>query len=149
MPVRSVMKDVGDRGLVVLSLAVTLALGTVPASADVPLLVTREWLSARLSDTQLRIVDMSTERATYRRGHIPGAVYLHVDDVRVAVPAGGYRLPTEGEGARLMEKLGIEPQTIVVVYDDEGGLHAARLFYTLEVLGHARVAILDLSLIHI
>jgi len=70
MPVRSVMKDVGDRGLVVLSLAVTLALGTVPASADVPLLVTREWLSARLSDTQLRIVDMSTERATYRRGHI-------------------------------------------------------------------------------
>ena len=99
------MKDVGDRGLVVLSLAVTLALGTVPASADVPLLVTREWLSARLSDTQLRIVDMSTEHATYRRGHIPGAAYLHVDDVRVAVSAGGYRLPTEGEGARLLEKL--------------------------------------------
>jgi thiosulfate/3-mercaptopyruvate sulfurtransferase len=124
-------------------LIVTLALGAAPVLADVPLLVTREWLSARLNDADLRIVDMSTDRASYRRGHIPGAVSLHVDDVRVAVPAGGYRLPTAEEGARLLAALAVSPETMVVAYDDEGGLHAARLFYTLEVLGHARVAILD------
>ena len=57
------MKDVSHRGLVRVSLAVTFALGIVPASADVPLLVTREWVRARLGDAQLRIVDMSTESA--------------------------------------------------------------------------------------
>src|SRR2546422_7628128 len=31
------------------------------------------------------------------RGHIPGAVYLNVDDARVKVPAGGYRLPKAEE----------------------------------------------------
>ena len=140
---RSTPRRVGHPNVVTLLLALTLGLGAVPASADAPLLVTPQWLSARLSDAQVRIVDMSTEPATYRKGHIPGAVYLNVNDVRVAVPAGGYRLPTEGEGTRLVQTLGIGPETTVVAYDDEGGLHAARLFYTLEVLGHARVAILD------
>jgi thiosulfate/3-mercaptopyruvate sulfurtransferase len=31
----------------------------------------------------------------------------------------------------------------VVIYDDSGGLHASRLFFTLEVLGHEKAAILD------
>lgn len=39
--------------------------------------------------------------------------------------------------------LGIGPRTLVVIYDDVGGLHASRLFFTLDVFGHARVALLD------
>jgi len=113
------------------------------AAAPAPLLVDAVWLEAHLGDGNLRIVDMVTERNDYRRGHIPGAVYLNVDDARVKVPAGGYRLPTAEEGARLVSDLGIGPDTHVVIYDDSGGLHAARLFFTLDTLGHHAVSLLD------
>jgi len=42
-----------------------------------------------------------------------------------------------------MTQLGIMPETTVVLYDDEGSLQAARLFLVLDVLGHARVSVLD------
>jgi thiosulfate/3-mercaptopyruvate sulfurtransferase len=86
---------------------------------------------------------MVDEPADYRRGHLPGAVHLDIEDARVAVPGRGYRLPTAEEGARLFGKLGLTPETRVVIYDDGGSLNAAWFFYVLEALGHRRVAILD------
>jgi thiosulfate/3-mercaptopyruvate sulfurtransferase len=113
------------------------------AQTGPPILVDVEWVAARLGTPDLRIVDMTTQPDDYRRGHIPGATYLHVNDARVRVPAGGFRLPTAEEGARLLGSLGLTPATLVVIYDDEGGLHGSRLFFTLEALGHAHAAILD------
>ena len=115
-----------------------------PAFAAEPgLLVDTGWLSAHLHDANLRIVDMVTEAEAYQKAHLPGAVYLNVNDARVGVPAGGFRLPTEDEAARLLGALGIGPDTRVVIYDDTGGLHAARLFFTLDVFGHAKASLLD------
>ena len=127
----------------VLSLA-ALLLGAAPASAqDSGLLVDAKWLNARLAVRQLRIVDMVTEPQDYQKGHIPGAVYLNVNDAWIAVPEGGFRLPTVEEGAKLLGGLGITPETLVVIYDDAGGLHASRLFFTLDVFGHQKVALLN------
>lgn len=124
--------------------ALLVILGARAAIAQEPgLLVTPAWLAARGGDASVRIVDMTSEPEDYRKGHLRGAVYLHVNDSRIAVPAGGFRLPNADEGARLLGALGIAPDTTVVVYDDTGGLHASRLFFTLEVFGHARVALLD------
>jgi thiosulfate/3-mercaptopyruvate sulfurtransferase len=127
--------------------AVVLALllfPTVPAIAqDAPLLVDTAWLHARLGDRGVRIVDMVTEPEAYQKGHVPGAVYLNVNDARIGVPAGGFRLPTAEEAARLFGALGIQPDSHVVIYDDSGGLHASRLFFTLDVFGHRKMAILD------
>jgi thiosulfate/3-mercaptopyruvate sulfurtransferase len=87
---------------------------------------------------------MSTEPADYGKGHVPGAVYLHFNEARVPAPGGdGYRLPTPEEAARLFERLGVAPDTTVVIYDDAGGLHAARLFFTLDVYGHRRAMLVD------
>jgi thiosulfate/3-mercaptopyruvate sulfurtransferase len=145
MPIRMLVRIVGLlASLLVSVLAGWAVVGPAPASAaEPPLLVGVEWLKERLDSPGLRIVDMATEPADYAKGHIPGAVYLHVNDSRVAVPAGGFRLPTAEEGARLLGSLGITPETTVVAYDDSSGLHAARLFFTLEAFGHERVAILD------
>jgi thiosulfate/3-mercaptopyruvate sulfurtransferase len=110
------------------------------------LLVDGAWLEAHLNDGNLRIVDMVSERKEYRRGHIPGAVYLSVDDIRVKVREGGYRLPTAAEAARLFGDLGIGPDTHVVIYDDSDSLDAARLFFTLDVFGHRAVSLLDGSM---
>jgi thiosulfate/3-mercaptopyruvate sulfurtransferase len=66
-----------------------------------------------------------------------------VEDARVKVPAGGYRLPNPEEMQRLLARLGIGRDMRVVIYDDSGGLDAARLFFTLDVYGVHNVAILD------
>ena len=116
--VRRVHRDM--RRLMVLSrfflhLLVPVLLASPAIAADPPMLVTVEWLSRQLERPDLRIVDMSTEREGYRTGHVPGAVYLNIDDVRIAVPAGGYRLPSAEEATRLFAALGIGPDTSVVI----------------------------------
>ena len=132
------------RGWVVLLGIASLLAGAPPAVAAEPgLLVDAAWLNAHLKDADLRIVDMVDEPEAYQKAHVPGAVYLHVNDSRIGVPAGGFRLPTVDEAARILGGLGIDPDTHVVIYDDAGGLHASRLFFTLEVFGHRKVSLLD------
>ena len=50
-------------------------------------LVTTEWLEAELGSTELRVVDVRwyldpsrDGREAYAAGHIPGAVFLSIDD---------------------------------------------------------------------
>ena len=74
--------------------------------------------------------------ADYAKGHIPGA--RHLDPDAVSDPdspvAGALRAEAELFGA-----LGISAKRDVVLYDDKGGFHAARVFWLLEYLGHPRV----------
>jgi thiosulfate/3-mercaptopyruvate sulfurtransferase len=119
------------------------ALVAPSAPAAEPLLVDAATLEAQRDARDVRIVDMVDELADYRRGHVPGAVHLDVEEARVAVPGRGYRLPTPDEAAKIFGALGISSGTRVIAYDDAGGLNAAWLFYVLETMGHARVAILD------
>jgi len=122
---------------------IALLVGAPAGLAQEGLLVDAAWLNARLGDPKVRIVDMVTEPEAYQKEHVPGAVYLHVNDSRIGVPAGGFRLPNAEEGAKLLGSLGITPETHVVIYDDSGGLHASRLFFTLDVFGHRKTAILN------
>jgi thiosulfate/3-mercaptopyruvate sulfurtransferase len=126
-----------------LALALCLAIGAPALAAEPGLLVDAAWLAAHLKDANLRVVDMVSEAEAYQKAHVPGAVYLNVNDSRIGVPAGGFRLPTDEEAARLLGSLGIGPGTHVVVYDDTGGLNAARLFFTLDVFGHAKTSLVD------
>jgi thiosulfate/3-mercaptopyruvate sulfurtransferase len=126
------------------SIALALLLFLVgPAVSGEPLLIDAPTLYTQGEARDLRIVDMADDVADYRRGHVPRAVHLDIDKARVAVPGRGYRVPTAEEGARLLGGLGLTSETRVVIYDDVGGLNAAWLFYVLDTLGHARVALLD------
>ena len=107
-------------------------------------LVEPAWLAQRLSDKSLRIVDMQTDSKAYdEEGHIPGSAYLSVSAIRMPVELGGFRLPNKSEGERILGALGISKDTMVVIYDDTGGLNASRLFFTLDVLGHEKIALLN------
>ena len=125
-----------------LAAVLLLALALPVVAADHPLLVTPAWLAERLGRADVRIVDLS-DAEEYARGHIPGAVQLDFAETRAQASEGVFRVPTAEEGRRLMTQLGITPETTVVLYDDEGSLHAAWLFLVLDVLGHARVSVLD------
>jgi thiosulfate/3-mercaptopyruvate sulfurtransferase len=91
-------------------------------------------------------LDGRSGRAAYEAGHVPGAVFVSLDDV-LAGPVGSgpgrHPLPDAGAFASAMGALGIGDDTFVVAYDDTGGATAARLWWMLHVLGHRRAAVLD------
>jgi thiosulfate/3-mercaptopyruvate sulfurtransferase len=115
-----------------------------------PLISTGE-LAQRLSDPQLRIVDLrwrlgqpGSGRELYGAGHIPGAIHLDVDTDLAARPGPGrHPLPTPEACAARLGQAGIGDEHLVVVYDDLGGSIAARLWWMLCWLGHDQVALLD------
>jgi len=112
-------------------------------------LASTEWLASNLGDPAVRIIATAdcrvpTHKDSYTAGHIPGAVYLNViaELSDPASPVPMMILPPEGF-EELMGRLGINSGTTVVVYDDTGGLWAARLWWALRYYGHESVKLLD------
>lgn len=104
------------------------------------LLVDPAWLAANLSHAGIRIVDL--RREGYAAGHIPGAVHLANEAIRIANRPPAF-VPTPEEFAALMGRLGISNDTRVIAYDDRGGIYATRLWWILNYYGHTNVAVLD------
>jgi thiosulfate/3-mercaptopyruvate sulfurtransferase len=110
--------------------------------SHLPLLIEPESLQACLTDPAVLIVDLC-DPASYAAGHIPGAVPLdYADLVRVEPPAMGL-LPTAEHLSDVLSRLGLTAERSVVAYDDEGNGRAGRLLWTLAVLGHKRVSLLN------
>jgi thiosulfate/3-mercaptopyruvate sulfurtransferase len=103
------------------------------------ILVDTAWVAAHANDPGVRVVDMRT--MGFAQGHIPGAVHLDNNAIRTA--DAPLFLPTEAAFARAMSDLGISDGTRVVVYDDRGGIYAARLWFVLKAFGHTNAALLD------
>ena len=115
---------------------------TYKGFANPQLLITPEALRARLEDTSVCIVDTRPTHE-YAAGHIPGAIHLPVNQIRLLLKESGFALPPDYEIEERLGQLGITKETMVVVYDDQGGLNASRLFFTLEYTGHKKVALLN------
>ncbi|MEM7024628.1 MAG: sulfurtransferase [Pseudomonadota bacterium] len=110
--------------------------------ANPGLVVETDQLEAMLADPDVRVVDVRPAEA-YAEGHIPNAVHLGADDVNDPYAhMAGIRLP-DAEIAAMLGERGIDNNTKVVLYDDQGGFHAARLFWMLEYFGHQDVAVLN------
>ncbi|MFN2444116.1 MAG: sulfurtransferase [Vicinamibacterales bacterium] len=104
------------------------------------LLIDTAWLASHLQEPNIRLVDM--RRTGYAEGHIPGAVFLENEAIRLADRPPTF-LPTPQEFEALMARLGIGPSTRVIAYDDRGGIYATRLWWILNYYGHDNVAVLD------
>jgi thiosulfate/3-mercaptopyruvate sulfurtransferase len=117
-------------------------------------LISASDLAARLSAPDLAVVDVRHDlgqpetwgESQYRSGHIPGAVFAHVDR-DLSGPKTGHNgrhpLPAPEACARVFGCLGIGDETQVVAYDQGSGAYASRLWWMLRWLGHAAVAVLD------
>lgn len=116
-------------------------------------LVSVETLAAHVDDPAWRVFDCrhdlkNTEYGgqAYAKGHIPGALFLHLDrDMSGPMTGknGRHPLPAIEDFAAKMSACGVGPDTQVVAYDNEGGIFASRLWWMLRWLGHDKVALLD------
>ncbi len=110
-------------------------------------------LASHLGDSSWVIFDSRHDlakpaagEAAYRAGHIPGARSISLDR-ELAAPLTGkngrHPLPSADDFARVLVRHGVSKEKQVVVYDDAGGMFAARLWWMLRWLGHDAVAVLD------
>lgn len=88
-------------------------------------------------------------RENYTQKHLEGALFVDLDsqlaDIKADVSQGGrHPLPTLTQFSETLGKLGISPQSRVVVYDDKSGANAAaRFWWMLLAIGHSSVQVLD------
>ncbi len=91
-------------------------------------------LRSEIRDKSVRVIDVRRE-ADYKQDHIPSAVNLPLatllsDDSPERV-------------LKLVNSMGIDNETPVVVYDDTFGALASRVAWTLEYIGHSDVSLLE------
>jgi thiosulfate/3-mercaptopyruvate sulfurtransferase len=116
--------------------------------------VDQSWLRAHLghpdlvvADVRWRMAEPGGGRAAYDGAHIPGAVFVDLDNDLASAPSmdgrgGRHPLPASGSFAAVMAGKGIGDDHVVVAYDDAGGSVASRLWWMLDTLGHSS-AVLD------
>jgi len=101
----------------------------------------------RYFDCRYELSVPEKKKAEYYVSHIPGAVYVHMNqdlaDTHVAGKTGRHPLPSVNDLAIKFSAMGIDNSIQVAVYDDAGGSHASRLWWILRWLGHDAVAVID------
>ncbi|AFS82491.1 sulfurtransferase [Candidatus Nitrosopumilus sediminis] len=96
-------------------------------------------LRSEIRDKSVRVIDVRRE-GDYKQDHIPTAVNL---------PLANLLSDDSPERVlKLVNSLGIDDETSVVVYDDTFGALASRVAWTLEYLGHNDVTLLETTYSH-
>lgn len=114
-------------------------------------LVSTDWLAEHLGEPDLTIVDASwfmpasgrSGHEDYLSAHIPGARFLDIDAVSDRSNPAPHMLPSAGDFASAMERIGIGSADRIVVYDNSPIRTAARGWFMFRHFGVRDLAILD------
>lgn len=114
-------------------------------------LVSTEWLAAELGAPDLRVIDATIflpgagrdARAEHEAGHIPGAVFMDLDEIVDASNPAPHMMPPAEKFASRMQTLGLGDGNRFVVYDNSPLHSSARAWWMLKSFGAHYVAVLD------
>ncbi|MFB1080871.1 sulfurtransferase [Jeotgalibacillus sp. JSM ZJ347] len=116
--------------------------------------VSAEWLLEQIElNRKVTILDCRFELSSpdsgvqsYKKAHIPGAHYLHLNDDlsgEAQTHGGRHPLPDLVRLKQKLERSGVSNDIPVVVYDQGEGAFAARAWWLLKYTGHEQVYLLN------
>ncbi|MDN5351139.1 MAG: thiosulfate/3-mercaptopyruvate sulfurtransferase [Clostridiales bacterium] len=98
-------------------------------------------ISDSASDANVVVIDARSAE-DYAKGHMEGAINLAPSELVVDTPVPATLAPKDQVEAVLSSK-GIANDSVVYVYDANGGVNSARVWWTLKVYGHQTVMIVN------
>jgi thiosulfate/3-mercaptopyruvate sulfurtransferase len=104
-------------------------------------LVSTDWVSQKADDPKVRIIEVSVDPGVYEQGHIPGAANVRWHTDLVDNPRRD--IVSKEQFEALVSKLGITPDTTVVLYGDNNNWFAAWGAWVFKLYGHKDVKLVD------
>jgi thiosulfate/3-mercaptopyruvate sulfurtransferase len=104
-------------------------------------LASTDWVAEHLKDTNVRIVESNEDPLLYSSGHIPGAVQvdwtadLNDQVLRDYITREGFE--------RLMSRIGVTPETTIVLYGDKNNWWATYTLWVFQLFNHTRARVMD------
>lgn len=130
------------RRVSILFFAVALCATAALPAVNSTLLVSTDWLASNLNRSDLTIIEIG-DRATFEKGHIPGARFVALHDIVVDRAGIPNELPDVAVLERVFGVAGVRDNGKIILYSHDV-IDAARAFFTLDYLGCGdRTAILD------
>ncbi|WP_043804998.1 sulfurtransferase [Deinococcus gobiensis] len=112
-----------------------------PRSYTHDVLVNTMWLTQHHLDPDIRVLEASEDGALYDTGHVPGA--LRLDSRRDLWHPVIRDFIAPEAFASLMSRLGITPETTVVLYGDKSNWWATYAFWVLRYNGHQHLKLVN------
>lgn len=118
---------------------------TLPISergyANSEILVSTDWVAEHKSDDGIRLIESNEDMLLYASGHIAGAVQVDwTTDLNDPITRD--YLSAE-KFSKLMERIGVTPDTTVVFYGDKSNWWAAYALWVFTLFGHKNVKLMD------
>jgi thiosulfate/3-mercaptopyruvate sulfurtransferase len=108
------------------------------------MLVSTDWLAKHINDRGVFVIHVASDRKHYDDGHLPGARFLSSKEILTTRNGVANELPAVADLQKVFEQLGVGDTGRIVIYGGNSGMLAARVYFTLDYLGHGdRAALLD------
>jgi len=111
------------------------------AAATPSLLVSPAELASALKDPATIVVAVGNSEDDYIAGHIPNARFVRYDDIAIDADGLSSELPPVDQIRKVLSAVGIGDQSKIVIYG--AAIPAARMFFTLDYIGHPNAKILN------
>ncbi len=109
--------------------------------ANSNVLVSTDWVAEHLKDPNVRIIESNEDPLLYPSGHIPGAVQVDWEKDLNDQLKRDYL--NKAQFDRLMSKIGVTPETTVVLYGDKNNWWACYSYWVFQLFNHGNAKIMD------
>ena len=115
---------------------------TEPSDLETGALIEVTTLKKHLNEPQIKIIDFR-KKEDYKNGHITGALNLWRSDIEDSSYPYGGMMASKQQIESLFQKLGINSEDTLIIYDDRGMCESARLWWILKNYNFNTVKLLN------
>jgi len=115
-----------------------------PITHKTDALVTSDWLEANLTRPDIVVLSLGSTLESYRQAHIATARFIDwTQDISDQSKPALFNVLTPDAFELLMQRLGIDVDSTIVLYDNMTSRLSTRMFWMLRYYGHKKIHILD------